>query len=176
MTLFTKHQLLQQSIAKTEYFIINTNKIHHPIQTSLRRFFRSILSKYREPSIHIPVVNFLSFFSLCSFVHPIIIICIYISFFCIQCRSFLFFLFSSFKIFVLLFIHFLPSIVLFRCYICYIDRFHGLFETIWCFFIALSPYMRRMSMCHTYIHTIPFASIKSIFCINETSSLILAQW
>ena len=62
MTLFTKHQLLQQSIAKTEYFIINTNKIHHPIQTSLRRFFRSISSKYREPSIHIPVVNFLSFF------------------------------------------------------------------------------------------------------------------
>ena len=29
---------------KAEYFIINPSQWHHPIQTSLRRFFRSILS------------------------------------------------------------------------------------------------------------------------------------
>ena len=164
MTLLIKHQLLHQSIAKRNISSLTQVKSTIPFKPRCV-VFRSISSKYHEPSIVIPVVNFLSFFSLCFLVHPIII-CIYISFFCILCRSF-FFLFSSFirKICPVYFIHFcfrLSSLFVHMLY-----RLHGLFETTWCFLLHFH---------HTYveypcvIHTILFASIKSIFYIT------LTQW
>lgn len=75
----------------------------------------------------------------------------------------------SFILLSFLSIHFCLRLSSFFVHMLY--RPHGLFEMIWCFFLtALSQYMRRISMYHTYY----------LICINQeyflhSASPILAQ-
>ena len=154
MTFLIKHQLLHQSIAKRNISSLTQVKPTIPSKPHCVVFLGQYQASIMNHQFLSQLSIFLSFFSLCFLVHPIII-CIYISFFRIQCRSF--FCSHSFKNFVL----FISSISAFDCslslYICYIDRRHGLFEMTWCFLLHFSPYIRQISMCHTYY----------LICINQ---------
>jgi len=156
MTLFIKHQLLHhvQSIANRN--ILSSTQVKFIIiQPSLRRFLGQYQASIMNHQFFFPVVNFLSFFSLCFLVHSIII-CIYISFFCISAD--LSFCSHSLFLFGCLFIQ--SSFFVHMLY-----RLHGLFETIWCFLIALPPYMRRISMYHTLLSHILFLHQSRVFSI-----------